>query len=134
MFDGIGVGETRKEPKVVGCSEVLHGVGEGGGLNGEEVSVIQIFYFICSLFHSILCLCFRSKINELNMEIGRLSKEIGNASEENSSYLAYEKRYVIRGNVSDTLIFVALDCLSLSSDNIYQTFTYNCCLYSWNIL
>ncbi|WAR23747.1 IFT74-like protein [Mya arenaria] len=34
----------------------------------------------------------RSKINELNTETGRLNKEIENVSEENSSYLTYEKR------------------------------------------
>ena len=34
----------------------------------------------------------RSKINELNAETGRLNKEIENVSEENSSYLTYEKR------------------------------------------
>ncbi|PVD22763.1 hypothetical protein C0Q70_16019 [Pomacea canaliculata] len=34
----------------------------------------------------------RSKINELNAEIIKLTKDIENASEENSSYLAYEKR------------------------------------------
>lgn len=34
----------------------------------------------------------RSKINELNVEITRLNKEIENVSEENSSYLTYEKR------------------------------------------
>ena len=31
-------------------------------------------------------------MNELNVEIGRLAKEIENCSDENSSYLAYEKR------------------------------------------
>lgn len=36
----------------------------------------------------------RSKINELNAEIARLNKEIENVSEENSSYLTYEKRLV----------------------------------------
>ncbi|XP_052222325.1 intraflagellar transport protein 74 homolog [Dreissena polymorpha] len=34
----------------------------------------------------------RSKVNELNSEITRLNKEIENISEENSSYLTYEKR------------------------------------------
>lgn len=34
----------------------------------------------------------RSKINELNAEVTRLVKEIENASDENSSFLAYEKR------------------------------------------
>ncbi|XP_076440903.1 intraflagellar transport protein 74 homolog [Babylonia areolata] len=34
----------------------------------------------------------RSKINELNAEIVKLSKEIENSSDENSSFLAYEKR------------------------------------------
>ncbi|XP_060563519.1 intraflagellar transport protein 74 homolog [Ruditapes philippinarum] len=34
----------------------------------------------------------RSKINELNTETARLNKEIENVSEENSSYLTYEKR------------------------------------------
>ncbi|KAK7485298.1 hypothetical protein BaRGS_00023397, partial [Batillaria attramentaria] len=34
----------------------------------------------------------RSKINDLNAEIVRLTKEIENASDENSSFLAYEKR------------------------------------------
>lgn len=37
----------------------------------------------------------RSKINELNTEIARLNKEIENVSEENSSYLTYEKRQVV---------------------------------------
>ena len=33
-------------------------------------------------------------MNELNVEIVRLTKEIDNSSDENSSYLAYEKRSV----------------------------------------
>ena len=39
-------------------------------------------------------MCHRSKINELHAENARLNKEIENASDENSSFLSYEKRYV----------------------------------------
>jgi hypothetical protein len=34
----------------------------------------------------------RGKVNDLNAENSRLKKEIENSSEENSSYLTYEKR------------------------------------------
>lgn len=44
----------------------------------------------------------RSKINELNTEIARLNKEIETASEENSSYLTYEKRAeLLAGEIKD---------------------------------
>ena len=35
---------------------------------------------------------FRSKINELTSEIGRLRKEVEVQSEDQSSYVSYEKR------------------------------------------
>jgi hypothetical protein len=34
----------------------------------------------------------RSKINELNAEITKLTKDIENSSDENAGFLAYEKR------------------------------------------
>ena len=36
----------------------------------------------------------RGKINELNVEIAKLTKEINQFNQENASYLSYEKRQV----------------------------------------
>lgn len=44
-----------------------------------------------SLFY-IYFLLHRGKLNDLNAENARLKKEIENSSEENSSFLTYEKR------------------------------------------
>lgn len=37
---------------------------------------------------------YRSKINELTIEMSKLHKEIDNYNQENSVYLSYEKRWV----------------------------------------
>ena len=54
-------------------------------------------YFSYKLQHLLLlhlwCFFFlRGKLNDLNSENARLKQEIENSSEENSSFLTYEKR------------------------------------------
>ena len=39
-------------------------------------------------------LIFRQKMNELNTEIGKLTKEINHFNQENASFISYEKRYI----------------------------------------
>jgi len=54
-------------------------------------------WFTCVLLYQVntnLSVC-RTKVNELSSEIGRFRTEIDSITQDQSSYVSYEKRYVL---------------------------------------
>jgi len=67
----------------------------------------------------ILCMC-RTKVNELSSEIGRFRTEIDTVTQDQSSYVSYEKRYVTLHEHVFIFCFMLYQVCIVFSGNLYH--------------